>query len=106
MVDTLTWLRGGRNALLAQQGRDGKTTPSVLFRLLVCRHPRNVDGDNCRDSMDNMSVDAPYPSGEGLVFDTVFAHAVRACNDEIRLDWKQLAPYLSEAGRAAMQGAR
>lgn len=106
MVDTWTWLRGGSKALVAHEGRDGKTIRSGLFRLVARSHPRNVSGDDCSESIEHMSIEAPYPTAEGLVFNTTFPHAVRACNDEVKLGWKQLAPYLSDAGRAALEVGR
>ena len=46
-------------------------------------------------------VQPPYPSAQGLVFNTHFFHAMRACNDEVPLGWKQLWPNLSTEGCAA-----
>ena len=102
LVNTWTWLRGGNKALVAHANRNGETIRSGLFRLIVREHPRNQPGDDCGDVMDAMHVDAPHPTAEGLVFGTTFFHAMRACNEDVRLSWKQVGPYLSQDGRAAM----
>lgn len=104
VLDTWAWLRGGQKALEARAAPGGQTTPSPLFRLLVRHHPRNVKDDDCREVMDHMSVDAPTPSPEGLTFQTSFAHAMRACGDEVKLTWQQVAPHLSAAGQAVREG--
>ena len=98
-VDTWGWLQGGQKALVAHEDKQGQTIKSGLFRLIARAHPRNAEGDDCKDVLDQMSVLAPYPTGQGLVFPTDFFHAMRACNDEVTIAWKQLAPYLSAEGR-------
>lgn len=98
-VDTWAWLQGGEKSLIAHTGKSGQPIASGLMRLIKQRHPRNEDGDDCREVLDHMSVKPPYPSMQGLVFSTGFFHAMRACNDEVPLTWKQLWPYLSAQGR-------
>jgi hypothetical protein len=100
-VDTWAWLQGGDKSLIAHASKSGKPIVSGLMRLITKLHPRNDDDDECREVLDTMSVQAPRPSTQGLVFTTGFPHAVRACNDEVPLTWKQLWPYLSNEGRAA-----
>ena len=102
-VDTWAWLQGGEKSLIAHQSKNGQPIPSGLLRLITRLHPRNTEGDDCREVLGMMSVQAPYPSAQGLVFNTDFFHAMRACNDEVPLSWKQLWPYLSTEGRAAAQ---
>lgn len=104
VVDTWTWLRGGEKALEARTGADGQPARSPLFRLLARHHPRNAKDDDCREVMDHMSVDAPTPGPDGLTFQTSFFHAMRACGDEVKLTWEQVAPHLSAAGRAVREG--
>lgn len=105
-MDTWAWLGGGQKSLVADTGKRGRTIASGLFRLLAKAHPRNTPGDDCSENIDGMVVNAPYPTAEGLVFSTDFSHAMRACGDEVKLSWKQLAPYLSEEGRMLMEGGR
>jgi len=103
LVDTWGWLQGGQKALVAHEDKQGQTIKSGLFRLIARAHPRNAEGDDCKDVLDQMSVQAPYPTAQGLVFPTDFFHAMRACNDEVTIAWKQLAPYLSAEGRTLAQ---
>lgn len=100
-VDTWAWLQGGEKSLIAHASKSGQPIASGLMRLIAKLHPRNAEGDECREVLNLMSVQAPYPSAQGLVFNTNFFHAMRACNDEVPLGWKQLWPYLSNEGRAA-----
>ena len=67
------------------------------------RCPRSEMADEeCGDAIDMMSVQAPYPTAEGLVLPIDFPHVMQACNAEVKLSWKRLAPYLSDEGRAMM----
>ncbi len=102
-VDTWAWLQGGEKSLMAHASKSGQPIASGLMRLITKLHPRNAEGDECREVLNMMSVQAPYPSVQGLVFNTGFFHAMRACNDEVSLTWKQLWPYLSSEGRSAAQ---
>jgi hypothetical protein len=99
LVDTWAWLQGGEKSLYSHATKKGYPIRSGLFRLIAKLHPRNEDGDECREFLDQMSVPAPYPTAQGLVFNTNFFHAARACNDQVTLEWKQLIPYLSNEGR-------
>ena len=65
----------------------------------LLKKEETIEGDDCREVLNLMSVQPPYPSAQGLVFNTDFFHAMRACNDEVPLTWKQLWPYLSAQGR-------
>ena len=100
-VDTWAWLQGGEKSLIAHPSKSGQPIASGLMRLITRLHPRNTEGDECREVLNLMSVQPPHPSAQGLVFTTDFFHAMRACNDEVPLSWKQLWPYLSTEGRAA-----
>lgn len=102
-VDTWAWLQGGQKALVAHTSKSDPPIASGLMRLIKRLHPRNADNDDCREVLDHMSVQSPYPSMQGLVFNTNFFHAMRACNDEVSLTWKQLWPYLSTEGRQVAQ---
>lgn len=99
LIDTWDWVQGGQRSLVAHAGTQGRPITSGLFRLIERAHSRNVEGDDCQDVLDQMSVQAPYPTNQGLVFATDFFHAMRACNDEVTISWKQVAPYLSAEGR-------
>lgn len=98
-VDTWAWLEGGEKSLVAHAGKQGRAIPSGLSRLIAQRHPRNEAGDECQEYLDSMSVEPPYPTAQGLVFNTGFPHAIRACNEQVTLEWKRLMPYLSAEGR-------
>lgn len=99
-VDPWVWVQGGQGAVGSLPAKDGPDMPRPLRRLIIAKHPRN---DDCGEHMGFMGIDAPYPVAQGLVFNTSFAHAVRACNDEVQLSWKLLLPYLSRQGRELMQ---
>lgn len=100
LVDSWSWLQGGVKSLVSHSAPQGEAIKSGLFRLIARLHPRNEVGDDCREVLDVMSIEAPYPTAQGLVFNTSFFHAMRACNDQVKLEWKQLMPYLSAEGRA------
>ena len=100
--NTWLWLEGGESALDAGSRRGASVTGNSLKRLLVGQHPRHVQGDECASVLDQMWVAAPYPTQSGLVFPTSFGHAMRACGDDVLLDWKQVAPYLSTSGKKVM----
>mgnify|MGYP001457176568 CR=1 FL=1 len=73
---------------------------SPFRKALESRHPRNLADDECREVIALMSVSAPYPTRDGLVFPTSFFHAMRACGDDIVLPWREAEPFLNESGRA------
>lgn len=98
-TDTWAWLEGGEKSLVAHASKKGQPIKSGLFRLITKLHPRNAEGDQCREVLDMMGIAAPYPTARGLVFNTSFFHAMRACDDQVTLEWKQLMPYLSAEGR-------
>lgn len=106
LVDTWDWLQGGAKSLVSHATVRGQPIKSGLFRLIARLHPRNEAGDDCREVLDTMSIHAPYPTAQGLVFNTSFFHAMRACNDAVKLEWKQLMPYLSVQGRALAEQFR
>ena len=93
-VDTWSWIQGG-NKTLAPALYDHR--PSALRGLLEKLNPRQ----DCRENDGSMYFNAPYPTKSGLVFRSMYPHVVRACEDEILVSYKRLAPYLTSAGRAA-----
>ncbi len=106
IVDTWGWIQGGQKALAAKDDPKGEPVMSPLFKLLAQAHPRNAKDDDCAEFMDLMSPQTPYPVAQGLQFPTLFSHARRDCEDEVTLTWRQLAPFLSPAGKAVAAGAR
>lgn len=52
-----------------------------------------------------MAVSAPVPTAHGLSFASRHGHALRLCDDDITLPWKDVVPYLTEAGKAGMADA-
>lgn len=102
-VDGWTWIEGG--APRAERPESPKQD-FPLRRLLERQHPRNVPDDDCAAAMPQMLVEAPYPTADGLVFNTTFFHAMRACGDEVTLTWKQARPFLSQQGRELMAAFR
>lgn len=106
VVDTWSWLQGGEKSLGSHAVRQGQPLRSGLFRLIARRHPRNEDGDDCREALDFMNIQQPYPTPRGLVFNTSFAHVMRACDDQVTLEWQLLMPYLSDEGRALLKQFR
>lgn len=102
-VNTWGWIKGGQKAAEVAVDKDYQPTLSRLRALLEKHNPR-TDGV-CGEAAPQMSIFDPYPTAKGLVFNTHFFHALRACNDEIILSWKQMAPFLTPAGQAAAQQA-
>jgi hypothetical protein len=100
-VDTWRWLAGGR-AALESRGRGAEVAPpSALDALLAKLHPGNLKDDPCSEVVQHMSLGTPRGSAGGLVFPTDFAHALRACGEDIVVPWATVAPFLSAEGRAA-----
>ena len=99
-IDAWSWIRGGESAMQGPQRDDGEFDTSAFRQALESRHPRNLPDDECREVIALMSVSAPYPTRDGLVFPTRFFHAMRACGDDIVLPWRYAEPFLSESGRA------
>jgi hypothetical protein len=103
VADTWLWLKGGRSALEpVGKDVDGEPEPSKLVHLLnkTFRSPEDQDRARCGEEATYDTYQAPYPSDDGLVFPASFGWAMRVCNDEVTLSWKDVAPYLSKAGKA------
>lgn len=98
-IDAWTWIIEGEAALRGDDRDDGGVETTAFSALLKSRHPRNLADDDCREAIDHMTVSAPYPTRDGLVFPNSFFHAMRACGDDIVLPWREAEPFLSEAGR-------
>lgn len=100
-IDTWSWIQDP--SLEVTRSDDGEPHRSSFRELLNQRHPRNVANDTCAEFVDQMTIAPPYPSAEGLVFPTIFFHAMRVCGDAITLSWSDAEPHLSEAGKAALK---
>lgn len=96
------WLQGGAKAAAPQHGPSGEALRTPLRTLLEKHDPRNTPEDDCAQDVEYMELAQPYPTPQGLVFETLHSHAMRACNDSISLNWRQLQPLLTPAGKAAM----
>lgn len=90
-VDTRSWIKDFEKA--SYGNNEGKTK----FRELI-------ESLNSRSEEDNnyFSLDAPYPTKEGLVFFTSHPYVTRACDEDISISYKDLAPYLTPAGKKAV----
>ena len=97
-IDTWSWF--DHPSIDVTQTEDGEPVRSALRQLLHDHYPRIGPDEECREYLDIMSIAPPYPTAEGLVFPTTFFHAMRACGDPITLTWEQVAPHVSEAGKA------
>lgn len=100
-IDTWSWFENA--SMDIKQSEDGEPERSALRQLLHDHYPRVGPDEACREYLDIMSIDPPYPTANGLVFPTTFFHAMRACGDPIPLTWEQAAPHLSDAGKVVMQ---
>lgn len=89
-TDTWAWLKQGEKSVAQAEGDQ---QPYGLRALLEQLNPR----DDC-DAY--FWVRPPYATTKGLVFGTSYPHAARACDDDIAVSYKALAPYLSLAGKA------
>lgn len=97
------WLQGGAKSARPEHNPSGDAIRTPLRALLEKNNPRNDSGDECADESEYMEIAQPHPAPQGLVFDTQYSHAMRACNDSITLSWRQVLPLLTPAGKAAMQ---
>ncbi|GAB3362569.1 hypothetical protein [Giesbergeria giesbergeri] len=97
------WLQGGAKAAAPQHTPSGEAIRTPLRALLEKHDPRNTPGDDCAEDSEHMEIAQPYPTPQGLVFETLHPHAMRACNDSITLAWRQLQPLLTPTGKTAMQ---
>lgn len=91
-VDTTSWIKDFEKATY-ESGNDEK----IKFRELI-------ESLNSRSEEDNnyFSLDAPYPTKEGLVFHTSHPYVARACDEDILILYKDLAPYLTPTGKKAV----
>ena len=67
-----------------------------LRKLILKRNPR-------ADCDDPMFLRHPFPTNAGMAFPTGYSHASRACEDEVVIAYKELTPFLTQLGRAAIQ---
>lgn len=77
--------------------------PARLRAIIAARFRHDNDETDCADAIDgNMDLQL-HPEKTGLVFSTTFAHVIQACDEDIELPWKTLAPFLTAKGKAAMR---
>lgn len=78
--------------------------PPDLKAILAERFKHDGAGDgDCDGALDAWPGYILHPEKDGLVFSTNFAFVSYACNDDIKLPWKTLAPFLTAQGKAAMR---
>lgn len=78
--------------------------PDKLKAILVARFKHDSAGnDSCDGALDSWPGYILHPEKDGLVFSTTFAFVSDACNDDIKLPWKTLAPFLTAQGKTAMR---
>ncbi len=90
-ADTRSWIKDFEKTSFGDS--EGKTK----FREFI-------ESLNSRSEEDNnyFSLDAPYPTKEGLVFFTSHPYVSRACDEDILVPYKDLGPYLTPAGKKAL----
>jgi len=78
--------------------------PARLGAIIAARFRHDTDQADCADAIDeNLNYLQLHPEKTGLVFSTTFAHVIQACDEDIELPWKMLAPFLTAKGKAAMR---
>lgn len=78
--------------------------PARLDAILRARFERDSAGDSdCEGALDAWPGYILHPEKDGLVFSTDFAFVEQACDEDIKLPWKTLAPFLTQQGKAAMR---
>jgi hypothetical protein len=101
--DTTTGQRQNVWLWVSKQADGGDLTASgnkttKLRKLIEKRNPGRAEG--CDDSF---WLGEPHPTKSGLVFSTSYYHAARNCNNDVVITYKDLAPFLTPAGKAAVQ---
>lgn len=78
--------------------------PPALKAILAKHFKHDSGGDNeCDGALDAWPGYTLHPEKDGLVFSTDFAFVEYACNDDIKLSWKTLAPFLTPQGKNVMR---
>jgi Regulator of chromosome condensation (RCC1) repeat len=81
------------------------TLPSRLKNLIVAgykKERRHEADKDCVDSVINGESFRAYPSTSGMVFEPVFPHVIRACEDPTTIPWRQMQPFLTPVGLSAV----
>ncbi|MFK2891053.1 RCC1 domain-containing protein [Dyella flagellata] len=80
--------------------------PPKLNEILTARfNEDNAGTGDCSDSLDS-GISPGYllhMDKNGLIFSTDFPHVIQACDEDIALPWKTVAPFLTPLGKTVMQ---
>lgn len=104
------WLAPGaldRETLALIGELDESHEPNVMplsagLRRLVMRHAAREEGD-CEGSIADTAFWSVGVGRHGLLFSPQMAHVARACGQDIEVPFAPLAPFLSNAGRRAVE---
>lgn len=95
MIDTWTWVKqGDKNS----GGENKQKTPlKTLLKKL-----KNQKPEQCMMGGDAFDIDDPYAGKSGMVFRLSHLNPMGLCEDTITIPYKQMMPFLTPAGKAAV----
>ncbi|MFZ6721704.1 hypothetical protein ACO0LK_16225 [Undibacterium sp. Ji49W] len=95
IIYTWTWIKqGDKNS----GGENKQKTP--LYVLLEKR--KNLELEQCLKDSDTFEIDSPYAGKNGMVFRLSQIYPMALCEDTITVPYKQMVPFLTPAGKAAV----
>ncbi|MFZ6721703.1 hypothetical protein [Undibacterium sp. Ji49W] len=95
MIYTWSWIKQGDKSVESRK-KAGKLTK---LRAMLEKH---VEREECRAIIDKLDVVDPHASKLGMVFPTLYFYEMRSCEVDITIPYKQIMPFLTPAGKAAV----
>lgn len=100
-VDPWTWLA------VRKTPEGTHVLPSKLKALidrLYAGERGSAEDEECRAAVTREAYFLVHPVAEGMAFTPELPHVVQACADDVVVPWSAIAPFLTPAGRQAVQG--
>ncbi|MFZ6760726.1 hypothetical protein ACO0K9_26260 [Undibacterium sp. Ji50W] len=95
MIDTWTWVKQGDKN---KGGENKQKTPlNALLKKL-----KNQKPERCMMGGDAFDIDDPYAGKSGMVFRLSHLNHMGLCEDTIIIPYKQMMPFLTPVGKAAV----
>ncbi|MFC5488618.1 hypothetical protein [Dokdonella soli] len=98
-VEPWTWIHGSK----VDCNDCGYVAPADLNAIIIANAQRNKDDDECASWVNESNRYLLRPAEQGLIFSTSFAHVMQACDEDILVPYAKLHPFLSKAGKTAVQ---
>lgn len=102
IIEPWTWIRHSEDQC-SYAPDCGFAAPEKLNAIILAGATRNKGGDECSADVNTNKRYLLRPSARGLVFSTDFGHAIRACDEDIEVAYAKLAPFLTPAGKTALE---